>query len=162
MTKSASSPWWFINITILIALVLSIMPLPIELRPFWPNWAALIVIYWAMALPHRVNIGTAWIVGFLLDILLGTILGVHALALAIVTFVVSSNFQKLRNFSVWQQSFLIGVFLVLYHIIVFWVNRFLISLNFSIEYIMPALSGAVLWLWLFPLLRSFRRRFKVR
>lgn len=162
MTKSASSPWWFINISILIALVLSIMPLPIELRPFWPDWAALIVIYWAMALPHRVSIGTAWIVGFLLDVLLGTILGVHALALAIVTFVVSSNFQKLRNFSVWQQSFLIGVFLVLYHIIVFWINRFLLSLNFSIEYIMPALSGAVLWLWLFPLLRSFRRRFKVR
>lgn len=162
MTKAATSPWWFISTSILIALVLSIMPLPIELRPFWPNWAALIVIYWAMALPHRVNIGTAWIVGFLLDILLGTILGVHALALAIVTFVVSSNFQKLRNFSVWQQSFLIGVFLVLYHIIVFWVNRFILSLNFSIEYIMPALSGAVLWLWLFPLLRSFRRRFKVR
>lgn len=162
MAKSANSPWWFINISILVALVLSIMPLPIELRPFWPDWAALIVIYWAMALPHRVNIGTAWIVGFLLDILLGTILGVHALALAIVTFVVSSNFQKLRNFSVWQQSFLIGVFLVLYHIIVFWVNRFLLNLNFSIEFIMPALSGAVLWLWLFPLLRSFRRRFKVR
>lgn len=162
MAKSANSPWWFINISILVALVLSIMPLPIELRPFWPDWAALIVIYWAMALPHRVNIGTAWIVGFLLDILLGTILGVHALALAIVTFVVSSNFQKLRNFSVWQQSFLIGVFLVLYHIIVFWINRFLLNLNFSIEFIMPALSGAVLWLWLFPLLRSFRRRFKVR
>lgn len=162
MGKSATSPWWFINISILVALILSIMPLPIAIRPFWPDWAALIVIYWAMALPHRVNIGTAWVVGFLLDILLGTILGVHALALAIVTFVVSSNFQKLRNFSVWQQSFLIGVFLVLYHIIVFWVNRFLLNLNFSIEYIMPAISGAVLWLWLFPLLRSFRRRFKVR
>lgn len=162
MSKSATSPWWFINISILVALILSIMPLPIAIRPFWPDWAALIVIYWAMALPHRVNIGTAWVVGFLLDILLGTILGVHALALAIVTFVVSSNFQKLRNFSVWQQSFLIGVFLVLYHIIVFWVNRFLLNLNFSLEYIMPAISGAVLWLWLFPLLRSFRRRFKVR
>lgn len=162
MGKSTNSPWWFINISILVALILSIMPLPIAIRPFWPDWAALIVIYWAMALPHRVNIGTAWVVGFLLDILLGTILGVHALALAIVTFVVSSNFQKLRNFSVWQQSFLIGVFLVLYHIIVFWVNRFLLNLNFSIDYIMPAISGAVLWLWLFPLLRSFRRRFKVR
>ncbi len=162
MGKSTTSPWWFINISILVALILSIMPLPIAIRPFWPDWAALIVIYWAMALPHRVNIGTAWVVGFLLDILLGTILGVHALALAIVTFVVSSNFQKLRNFSVWQQSFLIGVFLVLYHIIVFWVNRFLLNLNFSIDYIMPAISGAVLWLWLFPLLRSFRRRFKVR
>ena len=162
MAKTSTSPWWFINTSILVALILSIMPLPMAIRPFWPDWAALVVIYWAMALPHRVNIGTAWFVGFLLDILLGTILGVHALALAIVTFVVSSNFQKLRNFSVWQQSFLIGVFLVLYHIIVFWVNRFLLNLNFNYEYIMPALSSAILWFWLFPLLRSFRRRFKIR
>lgn len=162
MAKSASSPWWFINISILVALILSIMPLPIALRPFWPDWAVLVVIYWAMALPHRVSIGTAWVVGFLLDILLGTVLGVNALGLAIVTFVVSSNFQKLRNFSVWQQAFLIGVFIALFHLIVFWVNRFILNLQFSSEYVMPSLTSAVLWLWLFPLLRSYRRRFKLR
>lgn len=162
MAKSASSPWWFINISILIALILSIMPLPIALRPFWPDWVVLVVIYWAMALPHRVSIGTAWVVGFLLDILLGTVLGVNALGLAIVTFVVSSNFQKLRNFSVWQQAFLIGVFIALFHLIVFWINRFILNLQFSIEYVMPALTSAALWLWLFPLLRSYRRRFKLR
>lgn len=162
MAKSASSPWWFINISILVALILSIMPLPIALRPFWPDWAVLVVIYWAMALPHRVSIGTAWVVGFLLDILLGTVLGVNALGLAIVTFVVSSNFQKLRNFSVWQQAFLIGVFIALFHLIVFWVNRFILNLQFSSEYMMPSLTSAALWLWLFPLLRSYRRRFKLR
>jgi rod shape-determining protein MreD len=162
MAKSASSPWWFINISILVALILSIMPLPIALRPFWPDWAVLVVIYWAMALPHRVSIGTAWVVGFLLDILLGTVLGVNALGLAIVTFVVSSNFQKLRNFSVWQQAFLIGVFIALFHLIVFWVNRFILNLQFSSEYVMPSLTSAALWLWLFPLLRSYRRRFKLR
>ena len=162
MASSAQSPWWFINISILIALVLSIMPLPIALKSLWPDWAVLVVIYWSMALPHRVSIGVAWVVGFLLDILLGTVLGVHALALAIVIFVVSSNFQKLRNFSVWQQAFLIGVFVALYHLIVFWVNRFILNLNFSIEYMTPALTSAALWLWLFPLLRSYRRRFKLR
>ena len=120
MARVGRSPWWFINISILVALVLTIVPLPIGLKPLWPDWAAMVVIYWAIALPHRVSIGVAWLVGFLLDILLGTVLGVHAVSLAIVIFGVSSNFQRVRNFSVWQQSVVVGAFLILYHFLVFW------------------------------------------
>lgn len=162
MAKVGRSPWWFINISILIALVLTIMPLPLALKPFWPDWAAMVVVYWAIALPHRVSIGVAWFVGFLLDVLLGTVLGVHAVSLAVITFGVASNFQRIRNFSVWQQSVVIGAFLVLYHFLVFWLNRFLLNVNFSFEYITPAISSAFFWLWLFPLLRAYRRKFKVR
>jgi len=160
--KAGNSPWWFINISILVALVMTIMPLPIQMKPFWPDWAAMVIIYWAIALPHRVSIGVAWSVGFLLDILLGTVLGVHAVCLAIVTFGVATNFQKLRNFSVWQQSFVVGLFLVVYHFLVFLLNKFLLNVEFSVSYITPALSSAAFWLWLFPLLRAYRRKFKVR
>ena len=159
MFKSA---WWFISISILIALVLSIMPLPLGIKALRPDWLALVIIYWTIALPHRVNIGTAWAVGFVLDILLGTILGVHALALALVVFITASNFQKLRNFSLWQQSALIAVFLMLYHIVIFWLNRFLIGVEFSADFLYPAFTSALFWLWLFPLMRAYRRRFKVR
>lgn len=162
MVSSLRSPWWYIHASILIALILSIMPLPIALKPMRPDWVAMVVIYWAMALPHRVNIGTAWGVGFLLDILLGTVLGVHAFALSLVIFAVSSNFQKLRNFSVWQQSILIGAFLLLYHVVIFLINRFLLNVQFTFEYISPAFTSILFWLWLFPLLRAYRRRFKVR
>jgi rod shape-determining protein MreD len=122
----------------------------------------MVVIYWAIALPHRVSIGTAWSVGFLLDILLGTVLGVNALALSLVVFGVSSNFQKLRNFTVCQQAAFVCVFLILYHLVVFWINRFLLNVNFAIEYITPSFTSAIFWLWLFPVLRSYRRRFKIR
>jgi rod shape-determining protein MreD len=162
MAKNGTSPWWYINASILVALILNIMPLPIQLKGIWPDWAAMVVIYWAIAVPQRVNIGTAWIVGFLLDILLGTVLGVNALGLSIVVFAVSSNFQKLRNFTVWQQAALVGIFLVLFHLVVFWLNRFLLNVNFSIEYITPSFTSALFWLWLFPVLRSYRRRFKIR
>jgi rod shape-determining protein MreD len=162
MAKNGTSPWWYINASILVALILSIMPLPIQLKGIWPDWAAMVVIYWTIALPQRVNICTAWIVGFLLDILLGTVLGVNALALSLVVFAVSANFQKLRNFTVWQQAALVGVFLVLFHLVVFWLNRFLINVNFTFEYITPSFTSALFWLWLFPVLRSYRRRFKIR
>lgn len=156
------SPWWFIAISVLIALVLSIMPLPLGVKSLRPDWLALVLMYWTIALPHRVNIGTAWVCGFLLDILLGTVLGVHALALALIVFITASNFQKFRNFSLWQQAMLVGIFLVLYHIVVFWLNRFLIGVPFSGEYLYPALTSAAFWLWVFPVMRAYRRKFKVR
>lgn len=156
------SPWWYISLSILVALILSIMPLPLLIKSWRPDWALLVVMYWIIALPHRVNIGTAWIVGFLLDILLGTVLGVHALACAIVALVTASNFQKLRNFSLWQQSALITVFLFLYHFVLFWINRFLIDVDFSPDFIYPAITSGVFWWWLFPVLRAYRRKFRVR
>lgn len=162
MIKLFRSPWWFISLSILAAIILSIMPLPLAIKAFRPDWLAMVILYWTIALPHRVNIGTAWVVGFMLDILLGTILGVHALALSVVVFVTASNFQKLRNFSVWQQALLIGVFLVLYHIIIFWLNRFLLDVNLSAEHLYPVVTSAVFWLWLFPVMRGYRRKFKVR
>ncbi len=128
MAKNGTSPWWYINASILVALILNIMPLPIQLKGIWPDWAAMGCYLFGRLQYHKeVNIGTAWIVGFLLDILLGTVLGVNALGLSIVVFAVSSNFQKLRNFTVWQQAALVGVFLVLFHLVVFWLNRFFIK-----------------------------------
>ncbi len=156
------SPWIFIGLTFFIALVLSIMPLPIWLNAFRPDWLALVLIYWTMALPHRVNIGVAWFMGFVLDILLGSVMGVHAFAMALVIFVSASNFQKLRNFSIWQQSAIIFVFLVLYHFVIFWANRFLIQVDFSVSYLYPALTSCLFWLWLFPVLRGYRRRLRIR
>ncbi|MBU2882691.1 rod shape-determining protein MreD [Psychrosphaera sp. B3R10] len=162
MTRVFRSAWWYISLSILAAIILSIMPLPLAIKSFRPDWLALVLLYWTIALPHRVNIGTAWVVGFLLDILLGTVLGVHALALSVVVFVTASNFQKLRNFSVWQQAILIGVFLVLYHIIIFWLNRFLLDVHLSAEQMYPVITSSLFWLWLFPVLRGYRRKFRVR
>ena len=72
--------------TLLIALFLMVMPLPEWIRPFRPEWVTLVVIYWCLALPSRVNIGIAWIMGLIVDVLTGTLLGQHALAMAIVAF----------------------------------------------------------------------------
>lgn len=162
MIRLFRSSWWFILITILLALVLSIMPLPLAIKAFRPDWLVLVILYWTIALPHRVNIGTAWVVGFMLDILLGTVLGVHALALSVVIYVAGTNFQRLRNFSLWQQAAIIGVFLTLYHLVIFWLNRYLVDVSFSVEHFYPAFTSALFWLWLFPVMRGYRRKFRVR
>ena len=119
-------------------------------------------MYWSLAVPHRLNIGTAWIVGLLIDLASGSPLGVNSLTYSICIFVTASNFQKIRNFSLWQQSLLIGLFLTLYHLMQFWLNHFLLGVYFSPQYLWPVLTGMLSWVWVFLLLRKYRRHFRIR
>jgi rod shape-determining protein MreD len=150
-----------IIITLLLALMLSIMPMPISIDAFRPDWVLVVIIYWCIALPSKVNVITAWVVGLILDVLLGSVLGVHAAAMALSVYIVVVNFQKIRNFSLWQQALIIGVSAALYHLIVFWLQRFLSDVIFLPSYLYPVLTTIILWPWAFLLLRKVRRHFKI-
>ncbi|KKO44946.1 rod shape-determining protein MreD [Arsukibacterium ikkense] len=152
----------FIYLTLLVALLLTVMPMPQQVKLFRPDWALLVVLYWTMALPGRVNILTAFLLGFLTDVLIGTVLGVNALAFSVVTFIVAVNHLKIRNFSVIQQALLIGLFLALYHLLLFWLSHFLTGVYFLPAYLWPVLTGMLVWPWLFWLLRRYRRQFKIQ
>ena len=121
----------------------------------------MVLMYWVIALPHRIRLVTAWIVGMIVDVLLGGLLGQHALSYVIVTYVAASVYQRLRMFSVWQQGAVIFVILGLSHIVGFWIESIAGLSQWSLWYILPAVTGALLWPWVFLLLRSLRRRYAV-
>ena len=73
--------------TLIIGFILSQMPLPAMLVWWRPEWVAMLVIYWVMALPHRFGIGSAWMAGIVLDVLKGSLLGMNALSLTIVALI---------------------------------------------------------------------------
>ena len=54
-----------------VALILEIMPWPVGLQGFRPSWLILVLIYWALALPDKVSVGTAFVAGILWDLILG-------------------------------------------------------------------------------------------
>lgn len=151
-----------ILLTFLVALMASIMPLPLSVDAFRPDWVLVVLLYWCLALPSRVNVISAWVMGFILDVLLGSTLGVHAGAMAISVYIVAGNFQKIRNFSVWQQALIVGVLSALYHLIVFWLQRFLTDAVFLPSYLYPVLTTIILWPWAFLLLRKIRRNFRIK
>ncbi len=150
-----------ILLTFLVALMASIMPLPLSVDAFRPDWVLVVLLYWCLALPARVNVISAFVMGFILDVLLGSTLGVHAGAMAIAVFIVAGNFQKIRNFSVWQQALIVGVLSALYHLIVFWLQRFLTDAVFLPSYLYPVVTTIILWPWAFLLLRKIRRNFRI-
>lgn len=148
--------------SLLLALIASIMPLPLSVDVFRPDWVLVVLLYWALALPNRVNVISAWLMGFLLDVLLGTVLGVHAAAMAIAVYIAADNYQKIRNFSVWQQALIVGILAALYHLVVFWLQRLLTDVVFLPSYLYPTMINMVLWPWIFLLLRKVRRHFMIK
>ena len=126
-----------------------------------PDWVFLVLGYWALALPERVNVGVAFIVGLVLDLLLGTSIGVHSFAMSLSVFVLAANYQRLRNYSVWQQAIVIGILCALYNLVVFWLMHLLTDIYFMLTYMWPVITSMVIWPWIFWLLRRVRRQFRL-
>ena len=53
------------------ALVMELAPWPAGFQAFKPSWLILVLLYWTLALPDRVSIGWAFLLGVLWDIVLG-------------------------------------------------------------------------------------------
>jgi len=151
----------FIFISIVMGVILQIIPMPPPMDLYRPDWLLLILLYWAMALPNRVNVGVAGIAGLILDILYGTALGVHSFALAVPVYLMSANYQRLRNYSMLQQAVMVLVLSALYHLIVYWLVYLITGIEFSWVFMWPCLASMILWPWLFWLLRKFRRNLRV-
>lgn len=152
-------PLLSLYLTLLAALMLELMPLPSAINGWRPNWLLLVLAYWVLALPHRINIGHGWLLGLLLDVLLGSPLGLHALALALAAYLLASNFQRLRTMGLLQQSLLIGCLCTLVALLQLAGEWLLNGERFTFDYLQPALTATLLWPWLFVLLRRLRRRF---
>lgn len=150
-----------IAISLILALMLQVMPLPIMVDAFRPDWVLLVLAYWALALPTRVNVGVAFIYGLVLDILLGTTLGIHSFSMSLVIFILAANYQRLRNYSVWQQAMIIGIMAALYHLVVFWLQHLLTDIYFLFDYLWPVLSSIFFWPWVFMILRKTRRQLRI-
>lgn len=153
---------WIIVLSFVAAMLLSILPLPQVVDPFRPEWTALVLIYWCLALPERVGVGGAWLVGLLMDVLKGGLLGEHALGLTVVAFLALKLHQRIRVYPMWQQALSVLMLLALYQLVTLWINGIIGRPARTWLYWAPSLTGTMLWPALFLLLRDLRRRFRVR
>ena len=162
MSFQAANGRFIVWVTLFIGVISQIMPLPSVVDAWRPDWLLMIVLYWSIALPHRYNILTAWVLGLVLDILLGATLGVRSLAISLVIYVAILHCQRLRNFPKWQQSLVIMLLICMYHLVIYWVEFVMQEAVFDTDLFLPAISGLVIWPWIFWILRRVRRHYKVR
>ncbi len=145
-------------VTIVIALMLMVVPLPHWVEVFRPDWVALILIYWAMMLPRTWSVGSAWITGLILDVAQGTILGQHALALCLIVFVTVRIHLLMRVFPVSQMTATVFALLALYQFILFWINGVAGIPSPAITYWAPVIGGAIMWPLISMVLTDARMR----
>lgn len=160
-TPSRHSGGWVILLSFIIAFMLTSIPAPEWVDRLRPNWLCLVLIYWCMALPYRVGVGSGWLAGLFLDAARGTLLGQHALAMALVAFMTLKTYRRIRLFPLWQQSFSVLLFLLAHQVLVSWVDGIAGYPPRDFWYLAPAVGGMLLWPWVFIILRDLRRRFQV-
>ncbi len=159
--KPASHGGIVILLSFAIALILCMVQIPDYLKMYRPEFVTLILIYWCIALPHRVGILTGWSVGFLLDIQMDSLLGLHAVALAITAYLAYKLHARIRLYPLLQQSLIILLLVTLSQMLILWINGISGHAHGNWSYWMPALSSMFSWPWIFYLMRTIRRMYGV-
>jgi len=147
--------------TLAAAIVLTLLYLPPVLDVFRPYWVALVLIYWCLESQNLVTLGKVFIIGLLLDLLGGSLLGLHALSLVILVYLVTRFRARLRFFPPWQQALSVFALLLNDRIILLWIISLRGDPLPSLVFWLPPIVGTLLWPWLFLLLdwvRAAQRR----
>ena len=127
----------------------------------------LVLIYWNMALPDKVGIFEALFFGLIMDLLNGSVLGLHGILFVLITYICQRFFYQFRVSPVWQQSvILFFLFFIFKMVLSFDFYSVRMGLNVSDSFyvfntIIFSLASSLFWTPTFFLLRELRRR-KVR
>jgi len=106
-----------------------------------------------MVLPEHIHLTLAWILGLLMDVLHGSYLGEHGLALSILAFFSYRFHLQFRMFPLTQQIFFVLILLSIYQGVLFFMQACLgFSFNFHWSWC-ALLVSALMW----PLLQRVLR-----
>lgn len=152
---------FFIYLSIIAAFFLAYLPLPEWASWGRPTWVVLVLIYWTLVLPQHIGIGTAWLVGLILDLSTNQPFGAHAFALVFISYFLLRFQQALRGFSLITKIGVIFVLLFAYQLWVLWlVGGNWHAYNLSIGLLQAGIS-ILLWPWLALLLSLYQHRLKL-
>jgi rod shape-determining protein MreD len=145
-----------IFLSIAAAFALELVPLPIFLDLIRPYWVALVIIYWCLETQDRIPMGLAFTIGIALDLLSASALGLHALSLVIIVYLVTRFRARLRFFPPWQQALSVLALLLNDRIILLWIISLRGEPLPSLAFWLPPIVGTLVWPWLFLLLDRYR------
>ncbi|MCK4842511.1 MAG: rod shape-determining protein MreD [Methylococcales bacterium] len=142
--------------SLVLAMGLSILPLPVFLKVVNPDWVLLVLIYWVLRMPEKVGVFNAWLVGLLVDVLTGRLFGIHALAYAIVCFFYLKIHKRLRQYPLPQQTLFVFCGLLFSQIMLYWIETLQGKVGISLIFWLPVLTSALFWPVINIGLRYFR------
>jgi rod shape-determining protein MreD len=134
-----------ILLTSIVALVLSILPLPGWLPVIRPAFLVLVVLYWSTMAPFVAGMALGFFSGLALDVFQGSLLGEHALALSFVTYLALRLNLLTRAKPIFEQSLYVLVALLAYELLLWlidgWTGH---SMSSPLRWV-HTVFGALLW-----------------
>lgn len=147
---------WVLPVSLFVALLLGLLPLPPGLQPFRPFWLALVVAYWVIEDPDRAGLGFAFSMGLIADLAFGGLLGEQALRLVIMAFILQRFRSQLRFFPIAQQALAIGGLLLNDRIVSAAIHVALGVPQLPWAYWLAPLIGMLLWAPLYLVMDALR------
>ncbi|MBS7325328.1 MAG: rod shape-determining protein MreD [Thiopseudomonas sp.] len=144
-------------LSVLLACVLEVAPLPDFMREWRPLWLALVVSYWVLESRGGFRLTLVWLIGLLQDILYGSLLGFHALFLTLVAYVILRFQQRLQIFPFWQQAFYLALLYVLGQLVLMLLEHLTDTARPLVQYLVPALLSGLIWPWLYMIMHGLQR-----
>lgn len=132
-------------LSVLLSLVLSISWFPVGWFEFRPEWLGLMVFYWTFRAPAQFGVVMAWCLGLLLDILESTPLGVNAIAMALIAFLVLTTHHRLRMYPLPQQGLMVFLLLGINQMLVHFMKQLFGAETDGFSYLWPAVTAAIAW-----------------
>ncbi|MGH8205347.1 MAG: rod shape-determining protein MreD [Steroidobacteraceae bacterium] len=117
---SERHPRTTVVLTSLVALVLTLVPLPHWAAILRPAFLVLVVLYWSTMLPRAGGMTLGFGSGLALDAFQGSVLGEHALALSFVTYLAIRLNLLVRAKPLFEQSLFVFAALMAYELLL-WV-----------------------------------------
>ena len=92
---------WFLAFTLMLAFAFNLVPM--GRVPAMPDFVAVVLVFWNVHQPRRVGVGVAFLLGLLMDVHDGAVLGQHALAYTLLSYLAITMHRRLAGFTaVWQ------------------------------------------------------------
>ena len=152
------APRLVIVLTLAVAMILQLIELPYALAVLRPMFVPLVLVYWVMVVPQPTGLLTAWITGLLLDVLLGSVLGQHALGLTVMVFVALHLRGILSLYPIWQEALALTAIWLLYTLIMFWIDGATGHGADPWLQWLPVLTTGACWPLMFALMNALNRR----
>lgn len=134
-----------VYLTLLIALLCQLFPWTGQGIIFRPDFMLIVLIYWILRAPHLCNVGTAWMVGLIVDLATGSLFGQHALAFALTAYIALIYQRRLVLFSVWQLAGYVFGLLVFERIVILLLKLLAGNDAPGWHYFWPVVTGMMLW-----------------
>ena len=139
--------------TLLLAMLLNLLPLPVFAQTLRPDFIGLTLIYWVVYHPRRVGFLPAWLLGLGMDVADGSLFGQHALGYACLMYLAVLLHRRIVMFGMRQQVLHVLVILAAAQAVMLLV-RLVAGHDFPGPlYFAPSIVGAIMWPAAFSLIR---------